>query len=364
MPDAVEGIRKRGNSLTSVVAIIIRKELAGVLGDWRDQLRFDPLPPLLSSRNESLTYFVRRDLLDEPPGSVEVLWQTSEVRRLISRQLEDGAWKYPGGKRYIRSQDNYNQIETYRILAQLVEKHGLNRKHPAIARTAEYLFSHQTGEGDFARGILGNQYGPYYSAATMELLVKAGYEADPRVESGFRWLLSVRQKDGGWAIPMRTVGCKFGGLGGWTKLLQASTFSPDFSKPFSHMVTGMVLRAFAAHSKHRSAPEAVAAGNLLASRFFRRDAYPDRQGISFWTGFSYPFWFTDLLSALDSLSVMGFSRDNSQIKIALDWFVARQRKQGNWKLHLLRSRDRDLPLWISLAICRVFKRLGSSTVSN
>jgi hypothetical protein len=328
------------------------------LADWRKQLKFDPLPSLLSSENKSITHFVRRDLLGERLESAEVLWQTPEVRRLTVRQLENGAWKYPGGKEYIRSQDNYNQIETYRILAQLVEKHGLNKQHPAIGRAAEYLFSHQTEKGDFARGILGNQYAPYYSAAMMELLIKAGYEADPRIERGFRWLLSIRQNDGGWAIPLRTVGGKFGGLGGWTKVLDSPTINPDLSKPFSHMVTGMVLRAFAAHSKYRRSSEAMDAGNLLASRFFKTDAYPDRQSISFWTGFSYPFWFTDLLSALDSLSLMGFGRNNAQIGRALDWFVARQRKQGDWKLHLLRGRDKDLPLWIGLAICRVFKRLS------
>jgi hypothetical protein len=332
--------------------------------DWRNQLKSDPLPPLLSSKNESLTYFVRRDLLDEQLASVELLWQRPEVKRILRRQLDEGAWKYPGGKKHIRSEDNYNQIETYRILSELVDKHGLNRKHPAITKAAEYIFSHQTEEGDFARGILGNQYAPYYSAVMMELLIKAGYDADPRIEKGFRWLLAIRQKDGGWAIPLRTVGEKFAGPTGWTKILNSPTINPDLSRPSSHMVTGMVLRAFAAHSKYRSSAEAVAAGNLLPSRFFKRDAYPDRQGISFWTGFSYPFWFTDLLSALDSLSLMGFSKDNPQINRVLDWFITKQRKEGDWKLHLLRGKEKDLPLWISLAICRVFKRLSSPIISN
>jgi hypothetical protein len=337
--------------------MITHMGLNSAMRDWWNQLKFDPLPSLLSSKNESLLYFVRRDLLDEHFASVEALWQTREIKRILNRQLDGGAWNYPGGRKYIRSEDNYNQIETYRILGQLVEKHGLNRQHPAIRQAAEYLFSHQTEEGDFARGILGNQYAPYYSAAIMELLIKAGYDADSRIERGFRWLLAIRQNDGGWAIPLRTVGAKFGGRISWTKILNADTISPDLSKPFSHMVTGMVLRGFAAHSKHRKSTEAVAAGRLLASRFFKRDAYPDRQSVSFWTKFSYPFWFTDLLSALDSLSLMGFSRDNPQIDRALDWFIARQRKDGAWKLPLLRGKDKDLPLWTSLAICRVFKRL-------
>jgi hypothetical protein len=234
-----------------VATTIIRKGLNNAMTDWRNQLNFDPLPSLLSSRNESLNYFVRRDLLDEHLASVEVIWQTPEVRRILRRQLDEGGWKYPAGKKHIRSEDNYNQIETYRILGQLVEKHGLNRKHPATGKAAEYLFSHQTEEGDLARGILGNQYAPYYCAAMMELLIKAGYDADPRIEKGFQCLLAIRQDDGGWTIPFRTVGSKSGGRTGWTKILNAHTISPDLSKPSSHMVTGMVLRAFAAHGKYK-----------------------------------------------------------------------------------------------------------------
>jgi hypothetical protein len=329
------------------------------VADWQDQLRFDPFPPLLSSKNRSLLYFARRDLLDEQAESSESLWQLPEVERILNRQLHDGAWRYPGGKKHIRSQDNYDQIETFRILSQLVEKHGLDKRDSAIRAAAEYLFSHQTEEGDFARGILGNQYAPYYSAAIMELLIKAGYDTDPRIDRGFRWLLAVRQNDGGWAIPFRTVGGKFGRCTNWTRILNADTISPDLSKPFSHMVTGMVLRAFAAHRKYRSSADASTAGKLLVSRFFRRDMYPDRQSVAFWTKFSYPFWFTDVLSSLDSLSLMGFMKDDSQINRALNWFIAKQQKNGVWKLHTVRGKDKDLPLWISLAICRVFRRLLS-----
>lgn len=72
------------------------------------------------------------------------------------------------------------------------------------------------------------------------------------------------------------------------------------------------------------------AGTLLASRFFRRDVYPDRSAAVFLMKFSYPFWFTDLLSSpdllslLDSLSRLGFDLRDTGIKQALAWFVAKQ----------------------------------------
>jgi len=305
----------------------------------------------MASKNQAINYFARRDLLEEAVEKIENLWQLPPVKKLLSKQLANGAWKYPGGGRtHLRAAEDYNQIETFRTLGELVEKYGVDKRHPAIEKTAKYLFSCQTEEGDF-RGIYGTQYTPNYSAAIMELLIKAGYGADSHIEKGFQWLLSVRQNDGAWAIPLRTAIAKFS-----SDNMKGDTVKPNRAKPFSHLVTGVVLRAFAVHDKHRTSKEARAAGELLASRFFKKDAYPDRQSIDFWLKFSYPFWFTDLLSSLDSLSLMEFSVDNPQIKRALDWFTERQRDDGAWELTLLRNKDKDLSLWLSLAICRVFKR--------
>jgi hypothetical protein len=308
----------------------------------------------MASKNQAIRYFVRRDLLEEAVEKIESVWQLPQVAKLLRRQQPDGSWKYPGGgKAHLRATEDYNQLETYRVLGELVEKYGMDKRHSAIEKTAKYLFSCQTEEGDF-RGIYGTQYTPNYSAAIMELLIKAGYSADTRIEEGFQWLLSIRQNDGGWVIPLRTATIKLN-----TGILKATTLKPNKAKPFSHLVTDVVLRAFAAHEKYRHSEAARTGGELLASRFFEKDAYPDRQSADFWLKFSYPFWFTDLLSSLDSLSLMGFTGDNPQIAKAHDWFTTRQQENGTWKLTLLRNKDKDLSLWLSLAICRVFKRFYS-----
>jgi len=326
------------------------------MSEWQSKLRYDPLPPLISSDNAALVFSVKRDLLEEDTASVETLWDLPFVMKILNKQQEDGSWRYHGGKPDIRSQEHYNQLETYRILGILVETHDLTRKHSAIEKAAEFLFRFQTKKGDF-RGIYGNQYTPNYTAAIMELLIKAGYDSDPRVERGFRWLLSVRQTDGGWAIPIRTIGVKL------KEKLNAATIGPDFSKPFSQLVTGVVLRAFASHKDYRLRDEAKIAGKLLASRFFQPDTYPDRRDASYWTKFSYPFWFTDLLSSLDSLSLLGFTPNESQIQKALEWFITRQQDNGLWKLQLQKNRSiKDLHLWIDLAICRVLKRFFAHTL--
>jgi hypothetical protein len=324
------------------------------MSDWIRQFKFDPIPGLVNSENKPISYFARRDVLGERVEPVGNLWKLSEAQKIVDRQQDEGSWKYHSAKLDIRSQTNYNLLETYRILGVLVEEYGFTREHLAIQKAADFLFGFQTAEGDF-RGIFGNQYTPYYSAAIMELLIKAGYGTDLRIERGVRWLLSIRQDDGGWAIPARTYGGK-DSITLMEAMKKKEPIKPDRSKPFSHMVTGVVLRAFATHPKHRKTPEAKLAGDLLKSRFFTPDKYPDRKTADFWTKFSYPFWFTDLLSSLDSLSQLGFTSQDPDVKKALLWFLNRQQGNGFWKLGLLKTGKKDLSQWIALAICRVFKR--------
>ena len=320
---------------------------------WQTLLRYDTLPNLLSSKNQAIIFFTKRDLQNEKLCEPKSLWDLPIALKIVNSQQPDGSWKYPGAKLDIRSQQNYNQIETYRAVGELVEKYGFSKNHEALRKAADFLFSFQTQVGDF-RGIYGNQYSPNYTAAIMELLIKSGYQNDPRIEKGFRWLLSSRQNDGGWAIASRTRNIKITDF-----LFRAETLQPDKTKPFSHLVTGVVLRAFAANPKYRQTDEAKTAGPLLTSRFFKKDEYPDRGTVDFWTKFSFPFWSTDLISSLDSLSLIGFKMEAPQIAKAVDWLINAQSESGLWYVHLVRGKDKDLNLWITLAICRVIKRFFS-----
>jgi hypothetical protein len=316
-------------------------------------LKVDPVPILASSRNAAISFFARRDLLGFYTGRVSALWQLPEAQRILARQQPDGSWRYPGRKPHVRSQENYDQLETFRQTGALVEKFGFTQEHPAIERAADFLFSFQTAEGDF-RGIYGNQYAPTYVGAIMEVLIKAGFARDPRITSGFRWLLAVRQSDGGWAIPLRTRGIPFSEF--FDLLRHPEPLPPDRSKSSSHLVTGMVLRAFAAHPTRRSSAAACAAGELLSVRLYKKDAYGDRRNVSYWERVSFPFWFTDVVSALDSLSSIGFGMETPTIAAALNRLKELQRPDGTFDLKLVRGRDKDLPWWICLAVCRTLKR--------
>ena len=322
------------------------------MDNWRSYLKYDPIPLLGSASNEAIRFQVSRDLLDENLDQVQHLWELKEAKRILRKQQEDGSWRYPNPKEDIRSLKGYDQVETFRNLAILIEKYLLTKEHPAIEHAAEFLFGCQTEEGDF-RGVYWNQYTPNYSAAFMELLIKAGYHDDSRIASGIDWLVSIRQDDGAWLIPFRTANLRIK-----EAMSRPTPIQPDRGKPFSHMATGMVLRAFAAHPMFSRKPEALIAAELLASRIFKADSYTDRKAPEYWTRFSFPFWFTDLLSTLDSLSKLGLSVDHPQIREGVEWFINSQRKDGLWKLKLVRGAgDLSQNLWVNLVVCRTLKRL-------
>ena len=137
--------------------------------------------------------------------------------------------------------------------------------------------------------------------------------------------------------------------------------APDRSKPSSHLVTGMVLRAFAAHPAWLGAVEVREAGELLAMRLYRRDTYTDRGDVSYWERVSFPFWFTDIVSSLDTLSRLSFDPETPTISAAIARVAELQRADGTFAFKLLRAKDKDLPWWICLAVCRSLKRWSAPT---
>ncbi|MDP2871211.1 MAG: terpene cyclase/mutase family protein [Bacillota bacterium] len=157
------------------------------------------MAPLLRGGDEAAAYFARRDLLGEDVPPVQVIWGLPAVQSILRRQKPDGSWPARAAKLKRAPSVKHPLVETYRNLRSLVDQYELTRLHPAVERAAEYVFGCQTAEGDI-RGILCNQYAPYYTGAILYLLIKAGYAADQRVAAGLAWLLSMRQDDGGWVI--------------------------------------------------------------------------------------------------------------------------------------------------------------------
>jgi hypothetical protein len=319
---------------------------------WKSNLPFDPLPALFARQDPALTYFVQRDLQEQVVGPVETLWELPEADRLVGKQQANGSWHYPGKSDHLASNANYDLLETYRSLRLLVEMYGFQRTHPSLAKAAEYIFSCQTDEGDI-RGILGNQYMPYYHGAILELLIKAGYADEARTEKGLQWLDSMRQADGGWIVPVQLVPARQK----TSQLWHGLPVLPERSRPHAHLATGMVLRAFAVHPHYQHNPAVTIAGERLKERFFQPDKYNDRKAPSYWLKYQFPFWWPNLLTALDTLSRLGFTRQDKDIARGLAWFVENQSGDGLWETGYGSGRNAErMRRWVGLAICRVLGR--------
>jgi hypothetical protein len=66
----------------------------------------------------------------------------------------------------------------------------------------------------------------------------------------------------------------------------------------------------------------------------------------------------EILTALDSLSLIGFTADDPDVRKGLDWFTSHQEENGLWDTAYGKGKNADrAKLWVSLAACRVLKRL-------
>ena len=293
---------------------------------------------------------------------VNLLWRLPEPVKLLKRQQKDGSWKYPGKYPEKYPDVDYRLLETFKRIRILVGKYGLNASHQAIDKAAEYIFSCQTEEGDI-RGIYASQYHPHYDGLILEYLVKAGYGNDSRVKLCLEWLLSIQMNDGGWAHPMLTEGLS------WNEISKLSTTTGEvmtFNKNSTscNLITGMTLRAFACHPEYKHRKEALRAGELLSSRFFKPNVYNTYKAADNWVRFQYPFWWNNLLMALDSLSLMGFKSEHPMVAEALDWFIDHQSDDGLWENSYKKNakkidtdKGKEGREWISYALCIIFKRL-------
>lgn len=324
--------------------------------DWLGRLQANPLPALLLSGEPSLAYFAGKDLLEEAAGPVESLWEMPQAVALLNEQRTEGYWRYPAKSYDPFTGGNYDLLETFRSLRVLVEMYGFTRCHPAMDRAAGYILSCQTAEGDL-RGILGNQYMPYYHGAILELLVKAGYGDHAGVLRGLEWLLSVRQEDGGWLVPTQLVPTRLRTHAYWV----GPPAGADPSKPSSHLATGMALRPFAAHPAYRQNEAVQAAARLLKTRLFQADRYNDRKAASYWLKFQFPFWWTSLVTALDTLCRLGYGEEDGDMRRGLDWFFAHQGEDGLWETGYGSGKGAaNNRRWVGLAICRILKRVKTA----
>jgi hypothetical protein len=310
---------------------------------------------LLARGNLPILYWLKKDILEVPiDREFKNLQKYASRIRILKSQKSNGGWckrKYEGHPRWEKS---YYIVDTLKNMFKL-HNFGCTSKDEGIKKAIKFIFSTQSKAGDF-RGAYLNEYAPTYHALSLEILCLFGHDKDEKIKKGFRWISNNRQDDGGWVIPYRTIDQKqLKNRYNYEAQLKLEPIKSDKSRPFSHLVTGMVLRALAASPTWSKSKEARKAGELLLSRFFKADKYNDRWLPSFWEELTYPFWATDILSCLDSLSKIGFPVGNENLQKGLNWILKKQNKQGYWEAGNEKFSIED-HLWVTFAVLRVLKR--------
>jgi hypothetical protein len=300
------------------------------LSGWRARLASDPIPRLLREGSPSVLARIRRDLIDdsEAPGLEEV-WGYPEVKALVKKMEKDGSFAAKAPEKALGSAEFATALATLRGLDRLADL-GVRvpldfivgaKKSPKIPKellkSVDFLLSTQDADGGLgALAISDSPKTPgklpalHFQGWAVSALCRIGFENDPRVEKGLQFLIERRQDDGGWA---------------WRGV---RTDSP--ARPSSHLITGMVLRAFAASAARRASREARRAAELLATRFLQPDRYPDRKAPSYWEILTEPRFFTDVLDALDTVTAIGLGKENSGVRTAEAYLRSRQGADGLW----------------------------------
>ena len=292
------------------------------LSGWRARLASDPIPRLLREGSASVLARVRRDLIDdsEAPTADEIAGYP-EVRVLVRKMEKDGSFapkaadKELGGPRFSKCLATLRTLDRLADLGLRVEPGS--KISDQLRKTASFLLASQTSDGGIGDLALadtpkgrGKVVALHFHGWALSALCRAGLESDERVDKGFRFLLSLRQDDGGWA---------------WRGVRTDSA-----ARPSSHLITGMVLRAFASSKDWRASREARRAGELLATRFLQPDRYQDRKAPSYWEILSEPRFYTDALDALDTITSIGLGKENSGVRTAEAYLRSRQSKDGLW----------------------------------
>jgi hypothetical protein len=265
---------------------------------------------------------VRRDLIDDSEApSAEEIAGYSEVKALLRKMEKDGSFaprateRDLGGAKFARCLATVRALDRLADLGLRVEGKSSVSQH--LHKTANFLLASQDTDGGIADLALadnprgrGKSVALHFQGWALSALCRAGFENDERVEKGTRFLLSLRQDDGGWA---------------WRGVRTDSA-----ARPSSHLVTGMVLRAFASSKERRGSREARRAAELLATRFLQPDRYEDRKAASYWEILTEPRFYTDVLDALDTITSIGLGKENSGVRTAEAYLRSRQAKDGLW----------------------------------
>jgi hypothetical protein len=320
-------------------------------------------PLLLTDPSPNLRSLVLRELLLRPDDDSEVreLLALREQEALVADLLElqepDGSWLMVGPA------SRGGRLRATALALLRLGYLGFRRDHPAVARAAEFLFSHQQADGGWSLteawsgtldglpldGREGYSMIPLQTALPLQSLAACGYATDERSERAYDWLLAQRLADGAW--PTGIAAGNYGRVGGYRRLAH--------SRWGCRSNTTGALIALAHHPERRSSEEARRALDLLLGRETREThalgfevarlvgAEPARGFLTYYARF-------DLALILDLCWRVGGSAEDDRTAEVIEFVQSVRGPYGLWEYV---SRP-QVSRWVTFDLLRSLSRLA------
>lgn len=334
--------------------------------DWKSLLRKDPIDWLLERDNPSVRYFTLKDILERPESRPDVLQAKKEIMKsgvvpqILARQRKGGYWE-KAEDFYIRSKYK-GTIWQLIILAEL----GAGGNQEQIKKACEFIFriSQDRESGGFSYigseggGGLHSRVVPCLTGNMVWSFSRLGYQKDPRVQRGIRWLTTYQRFDDGLKEKPR----------GWPYEKYENCWG-------RHTCYLGVIKALKALSEIPADEREAAVQNTIekgADFILKHHVYKRSRNLSQvikpkWLRFGFPLmWGTDVLDAL--LVLTGLGLRDERMKEAVDLVISKQDSEGRWKLEntfngrfQVNIERKDEPSkWVTLNALRVLKRFFHS----
>jgi hypothetical protein len=230
---------------------------------------------------------------------------------------------------------------------------GLTRKHPRVEELAERLLDAQQDDGSFPlEAFVGRDsvYDmiPLQTSLPLRGLAAVGYARDPRVESGYEWLLAQRLDDGAW--PMGEAAGQRGYIAGYRRLP---------GSPGCRANTTGALAALAPHPELAGSEAAHRALDLLLQRETRDEATIGWEvgrlvGVEAPTGFVTFYARFDLAFLLELATHCGASADDPRVTGLVEFLLDRRNANGLWE-HPVHP---ELGRWLTFDLLLSLRRLA------
>jgi hypothetical protein len=310
-----------------------------------DRAWADTVSWLAQPENPAVRFRTLTELLDLPADHPDVaaaraaVTDTAPVSQLLAAQKAGGYWI---------QRDYYlpKHSGTFWVLSALGDL-GLTAEDEHIRRACDFMFTYQRENGAFCRRrrvpgqglVWSTEPGPCTHARITRFLIQFGYAEHPRTRAAIGWLLSAQREDGSWHChrPWR-YGC-----------LRA---------------TADVLRLAALDRETAALPQIARAARWVCDLLMKPRM--GRYHVSdSWEQLEYPHFNYGVISTLDALARLGYTREIAQIDRALGYLLSRRLPDGSWPLDV---RPRRAPFdvgepgepnrWVTLDSMVVVKLLG------